>query len=189
MRDIIVAWKDQDRAHLSRVLAPLLARTVRTALGECTPLTRQLIAAGGAVAVPIPSRAAGTRVRGRVPVTEVLRMVLPDRAPGAALRPLQALKYVRPVRDQAGLGHRDRAQNVTGAMAVSSRLARHLEGVPVILVDDILTTGSTLAEATRVVRAAGAGPVLAVALSATERRSTRGPDRDPAGIPPECSRD
>lgn len=189
LRDVIIAWKDQDRADLSRVLVPLLARAVRVALVECTPVTRQLFAAGGAVAVPIPSRAAGTRVRGRVPVAEVLRMVLSGRAPGSVLRPLSALRYARPVRDQAGLGHQDRAQNVTGAMAVSTRLSRHLEGVPVILVDDIVTTGSTLAEATRVVCAAGAGPVLAVALAATERRSVSGPDRDPSGIPPESSRD
>ena len=187
-REVIIAWKDQDRADLSRVLAPLLARTVRVAVRGSPTWAQQFDRVGAAVAVPVPSRAAGTRVRGRFPVSEVLRL-LSDRTDGRGLRQVSALGYVRPVRDQAGLGHHDRARNVDGAMRVSSRLGPRLVGLPVILVDDIVTTGSTLAEATRAVRLAGAGPVLAVTLAATERRTQNGPDNDPRGIPPGCSAD
>lgn len=189
LRDVIIAWKDQDRADLGRVLAPLLARTMRVAVRECAPWAQRLNQLGGAIAVPIPSRAAGTRLRGRFPVAEVLRLVLSGLTGGGDLRQVPVLSYARPVRDQAGLSHRDRAQNVAGAMQVSPRRGHALEGLPVILVDDIVTTGSTLAEASRAVRRAGAGPVLAVALAATERRNGKKSHRGPCGIPPECSSD
>lgn len=189
LRKVIIAWKDQDRADLSRVLVPPLAHTVAVAVRGSTSWAQQFDRVGAALAVPVPSRAAGTRARGRFPVAEVLSLLLSGRDGAGGLRQVSALGYARPVRDQAGLSHHDRARNVDGAMRVSSRLGPRLVGLPVILVDDIVTTGSTLAEATRALRLAGAGPVLAVTLAATERRTRNGADRDPRGIPPGSSAD
>ncbi len=184
LRSVIIAWKDQDRADLDRFLAPLLARTLMRAVEEGTQWVQHFDRVGSAVAVPIPSRAAGTRARGRFPVADLMQLVLAGGGPGRALRGVQALRYVRSVRDQAGLNHEDRARNVAGAMRVSTRPCSSLGGVPIVLIDDIVTTGSTVAEAARAVRAAGAGPVLAVVLAATQRQGMTMPDCDQIGIPP-----
>lgn len=177
VRAIIIAWKDQDRADLDAVLVPLLARALTRAVDESPQWAHRLEEAGTAIAVPIPSRAAGTRVRGRFPVAELAHTALAGRTRGVAIQGLnirthRALRYGRPVRDQAGLNHQDRAHNVAGAMQILPRSAGALRGVPVILIDDIVTTGSTLAEASRAVRTAGAGPVIAVALAATQRQGS-----------------
>jgi hypothetical protein len=62
------------------------------------------------------------------------------------------------VADQSGLNSRQRLANLAGALAVAPGGARLLRGGPVVLVDDVMTTGASLAEAARAVRAASHGP-------------------------------
>lgn len=69
---------------------------------------------------------------------------------------------------QKGLGRLDRAQRVRGSMRVRrGPFAPDVTGRPCIIVDDVLTTGATLAEAARALRAAGALVTGAVVLAAT----------------------
>lgn len=173
VRCLIVAWKDQDRGDLGAVLRPLLARTLQVALAGSPTWTQAFLECGQAAVVPIPSRSAGTRRRGRFPVADLVRSVLgsvPQRRWG--LRQEHALAFVPGVRDQAGLNHRERAGNMAHSMHVKAPFVEALAGRPVLVVDDILTTGNTLAEAARVLHEMGAGPVLAVTLAATRRHST-----------------
>ena len=65
---------------------------------------------------------------------------------------------------QTALGHEERRCNVQGAFAFSGETA--LRDRPVILIDDVLTTGSTLAECTRTLKDAGAGDI-AICVVAT----------------------
>jgi predicted amidophosphoribosyltransferase len=85
-----------------------------------------------------------------------------------------ALMLRRRVADQAGLDHRQRANNVECAMQVRPRWRAGIVGVRCLLVDDVLTTGATLVEAARALRSAGAGHIAAATVAATQRR----------GIPP-----
>ncbi|WP_445036149.1 ComF family protein [Streptomyces hayashii] len=67
------------------------------------------------------------------------------------------LRQRRPVADQAGLDSRGRLDNLRGALAVVPGGVRMLCGAPVVLVDDLVTTGASLAEAARAVRTATGG--------------------------------
>jgi predicted amidophosphoribosyltransferase len=67
------------------------------------------------------------------------------------------------VRDQAALPAAQRAENLAGGMAGD----RSLRGRDVLLVDDVVTTGSTLAEAARAADAAGARILGAATIAST----------------------
>jgi predicted amidophosphoribosyltransferase len=69
---------------------------------------------------------------------------------------------------QKGLGRGARSRRVRGSMRVrSGPWAPDLRGQPCIIVDDVLTTGATLAEAARALTLAGAQVSGAVVLAAT----------------------
>jgi predicted amidophosphoribosyltransferase len=75
------------------------------------------------------------------------------------------LSLTRRVRDSAGLGSSERAVNLAGAIAAR----RAPEGVGALVVDDIVTTGATLQECVRALRAAG-WPVIGTAVVASTPR-------------------
>lgn len=60
----------------------------------------------------------------------------------------------------AELEHEERAQNVAQTFCLLSAVPKH-----VILIDDVLTTGATLAEAARVLREGGAEQVYAITFA------------------------
>ena len=63
-----------------------------------------------------------------------------------------ALAQTRGVRDQAGLDARTRRANLAGGFRLRRRLPA---GQPVVVVDDLVTTGSSLTEAASVLRRVG----------------------------------
>ena len=76
------------------------------------------------------------------------------------------MTYARATPPQAGLPLKERGRNVRGAFECSSDLA----GQRILLVDDVMTTGSTLREAARILKLHGAGQItVAVAARAAKQ--------------------
>ena len=103
-------------------------------------------------------------------------------AAGVDLAP--CLRRVRSTAVQGGPGAVSRAANVRGAFrAGRGWRPGDLRGAEVWLVDDVLTTGASAAEAARVLRALGAQRVGVLALvRAGERREAQGPRRAEPGL-------
>ena len=79
-----------------------------------------------------------------------------------------ALRRTRSTPSQVGLPEHERRENVANAFAISRRGLAELRGRTVILVDDVITTGSTLNACARMLLDAGAAHVdcLAIAMVA-----------------------
>lgn len=153
---LLLAYKERGARPLAAPLGSALGAAVRAASGG-RPVS----------VVPVPSSAAARRRRG----TDVL-LALATRAAresGAPLGPERALALVRRPRDQAGLGARERAANLRGAMVLRGRAP----ALPVVVVDDVVTTGATAGEAVRALRAAGCEVIGIAAVAATPRPGVR----------------
>jgi predicted amidophosphoribosyltransferase len=161
--EIIIAQKEHGRLDLAKPLGLELARAAEAAAAGADPFWL----------VPVPSTHAATVRRGQDPMLRMARVAAARlRTSGRAVAVLPALTHRRRVADQVGLGSRARAENLDGALAVRASSARLLGERPVVLLDDVMTSGATLAEAARALRAAGNAPVGAAVLAAT-RLATR----------------
>jgi predicted amidophosphoribosyltransferase len=163
VRAAVVAYKERTALGLAPVLGAALARSAEAAA-----------AAGGRawLVVPAPTRRAAVRARGHDPTARLARSAVRTlRADGRQVRVAAVLQVSRDVRDQAGLGRADRAANLAGAMRVRAGAAGRVAGQDVVLVDDVVTTGATLSESARALRAAGAHVVGGAVVAATARRT------------------
>jgi predicted amidophosphoribosyltransferase len=124
---------------------------------------------GTLAVVPVPSTGAARRARGREPVAVLARAVAGGlRDAGVPARLVPALARTGPGRDQVGLGARARGRNLAGSVRMTRRGARALEKRSVcILVDDVLTTGATLAAVERALEGCGHDVLGATVLAAT----------------------
>jgi ComF family protein len=76
--------------------------------------------------------------------------------------PIEALRRVRDTPPQVGLDRLRRRENVAGAFAWSGP---PLDREPLLLIDDVATTGATLEACASVLKAAGSGPVTGLVLA------------------------
>ncbi|MGC7880096.1 ComF family protein, partial [Desulforudis sp. 1190] len=70
---------------------------------------------------------------------------------------------------QTGLSRAQRRRNMAGAFAVASGSESFVRGRTVVVVDDVFTTGSTMASAARALKRAGAGRVLGLTFAGGNR--------------------
>lgn len=164
VRLAVTAHKDGGRSDVRPVLAPLLATAIARALAE-DPVLRHRRGGGAVLVVPVPTAAAARRRRGEDPLHRLAAAALATLGPGLVLAPV--LRHARGVVDQSRLDRAARRRNLHGALAVPDRGVRVVAGATCVVVDDVVTTGATLAEAARALRAAGAGHVVAATVAAT----------------------
>jgi predicted amidophosphoribosyltransferase len=181
---LVHAWKEGGRRDLAPVLAEVLADAVRV-LEPQRPVDGVDGAPrpGPVQLVPVPSARAAVRRRGEDVVARLARLTARRLSEaGDRVLAVPALCQVRSVRDQARLGMDARRHNVRGAYGLRRRM---VPGVAVV-VDDVLTTGASAAEAVRALRRAG----LSVMGVATVAETPRWADNAPKGrCPPGAALD
>lgn len=154
LRELISAHKERNARAATSILGGLLAEAIANQRPQ-----------GPMILVPIPSSRSTVRRRGYDSVLSLANTAakLLSRG-GRQVEVVRALRHVRTLTDQASLDTTARALNLHGAM-VARPLCGH-----VVVVDDVCTTGATLAEACRALRVAGSAHNEAATISATVLR-------------------
>jgi ComF family protein len=140
-RDVIHEFKYNRQIHLRY----LLARWVRAALDDERLRNYQFD-----VMVPVPLHSARQRERG-FNQANLLANLLSEHT-SIPCRPL--LNRIRYTTTQTALDRSERMENLHNAFRL--RKNADVRGLRVLLIDDVLTTGSTLSECARVLKGAGA---------------------------------
>lgn len=197
VRSVLLAHKERGALQLAAPLGAALAAAVRAALslrvcgasadahshgalyppGTPTPglpagLAEVLLAA-------VPSGRRSTAARGHDPMRRIARAAAAElRRTGVPARAAPVLRQRRPVADQSQLSGPRRLENLSGALAVRAGSVPLVRGCWVVVVDDVLTTGASVAEAARAVAAVGGRVAGAAVIAAT---------RPPIAVPRRCS--
>lgn len=157
LRALILQLKFQRRERLGTKLGELLGTMWESLMTEMD--------AGRTVIVPVPLHASRVRERGFNQAALLAEGLSHDlvRRRGVAGVDARALLRIRPTRPQTGLSISARRENVRGAFSVAD--PHSVRGRTVVLVDDVMTTGSTLSSCATVLKAAGARCVMALTLA------------------------
>lgn len=169
----VLAYKNHGHTDLVRPLQAALAGALHRALEEAGGPDRPVIL------VPVPTKQrsvrrrgydplglllAGLRKRGELPAGCTVTQAVRHRGPAG---PGGWLRSVVSGSAQKGLGRGERRSNVAHTMQLDVRWRGQLSGHLCVVVDDVLTTGSTIAEVARVLRLEGAQVAAAVVVAAT----------------------
>ncbi|WP_333682993.1 ComF family protein [Pontibaca methylaminivorans] len=149
-RRMVLALKHGDRGELARPAALWMANAAR-------PLLRE-----GMLIAPVPLHWLRFAAR-RYNQSALLAQHLALRT-GLA----QCPDLLRRIRRTQPLGHKtaqERFADLAGSVAVHPGRARHLAGRDVLLVDDVMTSGATLAACATACREAGAGEIFVITLA------------------------
>lgn len=161
LRGLISAHKERQALALTGFLAERLALSVHGLLAS-EPYTIRI---SRIVLVPIPSAARAVRRRGFDATASMARLAARRLRVRYPMAVRSALAQGRRVADQSGLDAAARHENLAGAF----RLRRPISTGAAVLVDDLVTTGSSLTEAARVLRAASIPVLGAATVAATVR--------------------
>jgi predicted amidophosphoribosyltransferase len=193
LRGTLLAYKERGRQRLARPLGVLLASAVARLAPKGAPV----------FLVPIPSTAAATRERGGDHMTRLAAHAVRRLREAGWKADLNHLLRALPKPDAASLSVAERAAAAESSLRVRpARIGKYSRRTPgkgtLVVVDDIVTTGSTLAVATARLEEANMQVTGAAVLAATRRRhpsrerfatflppNTERAERRPSGIPNE----
>ena len=154
-RELVIAFKERGRRDLATSLGSLLGRALAH-IPEAVPDSE-----GTLWLVPAPSRRSVSRRRGGPHVLRLARAAARSRGTPTAVA--AALTLAPGVQDSTGLPAAARKANLAGRVHLTVGLPP--PGTPVVLLDDVVTTGATAAECARVLKTAGVRVVAVLAFT------------------------
>jgi len=155
-RGMILRFKHADRTDITRTFGRMLKCAGAELLADCDLIT------------PVPLHRWRLLRRG-YNQSALLAYALADACKAPVIPDL--LQRVRPTASQQGLSGAQRKQNInTSAFRLHPRHGSRLAGRRVLLIDDVLTTGATVAACTQVLLRAGAAAVDILALARVVRQ-------------------
>jgi ComF family protein len=145
-----------------RPAANVLGRMLAEAIEDLQPF----FAGREVLVVPVPLHPRKQRQRG-FNQTELIARAALKLKPAALRLQLGAglLERRRETKSQIGLSRHQRRENIRGAFVVAK--PDELNGREVLVVDDVFTTGTTVAECARILRRAGASKVYVATVART----------------------
>ena len=149
-RDLIHRFKYDKKVHLARPLALLTKEALTSFVAS---LSADLL-------IPVPLHRRRLRERGFNQAVLLCRPLAKAWNIPLVVDNLQRIRWTEP---QVTLSASEREANVRGAFALADPAA--VRGRKVILLDDVYTTGSTVAECSRVLRQAGAEVVYVITVA------------------------
>lgn len=154
VRDLIQSLKYDKSNHAAKLAADAMADYLREEIAS-----QKLFSPKRILLVPVPLHAERMRERGFNQIEKVLHALPQEFRDGtlATLAP-EVLTRTRATKTQTKLSRSERLSNVAGAFAVPN--ARNVRDTHVFLIDDVVTTGATLANAATPLRRAGAQVTL-----------------------------
>jgi ComF family protein len=150
-KELITAFKFEGQAGLANFLAQQMRNTA--AIAQCVEDCDCV--------VPVPLSAQRLRERGFNQALLLAKQLCPKRTLA------QGLIRLRDTAAQSGLSRQDRLHNLDHAFMVNPAYVQMLRGAKVVLVDDVITTGSTLLACSKTLQAAGVAQVRWVVLART----------------------
>lgn len=159
-RKAVVAYKESGRRDMAEPFGRLLATGLRSMAGDADPRRPTWL-------VPAPSRAIASRRRGGPHMRRVaMRAAAALAESGWQASVADCLAMVSGVRDSTGLTPAQRVRNLSGGLSVRHRLLPPGDGW-VVLIDDVITTGATVAGCVGELDGAGVRVDLVLGLTAT----------------------
>ena len=149
-RKLVLAFKHGDRQEIAKPAALWMAN----ALGD--------IVEENSLVVPVPLHWMRMLKR-RYNQSALLAQALADQM--SLMCGPDVLHRHRPTRSLDGLGRHERQETVQNAIRVNNKFRHQVMARPILLVDDVLTTGATLTAATQALQQAGSGRVRVVTLA------------------------
>lgn len=156
MRTLVHALKFHDRHDARRLLGKWLVEAGRDLVPDAE------------LVIPVPLARRRLLMRRFNQAAILAREVA--RLTGLRYEPLLLVR-TRATASQVGLSRGQRQRNVAGAFSVPQRFGARVHGRKILLIDDVITTGSTVAACARALRRAGAARVDVLALALVTDRA------------------
>jgi ComF family protein len=169
LRDLIHLFKYRQ----VKSAGPHLARMLEQAMTNAALDFSRHTPADPVLVCPVPLWPGKRRTRGFNQAEELARILARARRPAASIQ-LDTVSLVRKrdTASQTGLTRQQRQANLRGAFAVAH--PERVAGRTVLIVDDVMTTGTTAGECARVLLKAGAKEVFVATVARATRDVTGG---------------
>lgn len=157
---LVRLFKFGDRPELAAYFAPLMLNAASALFDTVSPENE--LPANAPVFVPVPlhrRRLLSRRFNQSAELCRALR-----RLSGHECL-FDVLRRVRPTRQQIGLTRPGRQRNLQGAFALNDKTGHLIKDRPIVLVDDVLTTGATVEACTKTLLRGGAAQVNVLTIA------------------------